>query len=247
MRVVTLVCLVALALTIAFAGAASANVDFWLTQAGSSTPITSGSTIFVNPGDPVNMSAWYTTDEYAGMLNFMLGYASTTGYGDTATPLTTPLLTTAYPEAQWSSGAAYWPTNNFASGFVTMYPSLGGGYHPTPGAIRPWGLFQGGYFAADEPRTDQRVFDFHFGSVLDYGDSVTLTIWDASTVGQIGDQDIWTTDLLNMDLITYRPGDNYTVTFAVEPEVIVPEPSALLALLTGLTGMAGFAYSRRRK
>ena len=231
----------ALITLIATAGA-SASVDLWLTQFGETTPIVDGSTIYMGAGNPVNMSLWLSTTDAAGIVSVLLGYAESATWGDSAVPLTTPLLTPVNDESTWISDSSKWPTSNFAARLTTMFPSLGGGYHPTNGAVRPWGLFQSGFFPTDDPMPDTRLFDFYFLSSMAPGDSVTLTIWDASTVGDIGYQDIWTTGLTNMDLEMYRPGYNYTVTLAVP----VPEPGSLLMLLTGVGGIAGFAFRRRK-
>lgn len=232
--------LLAVLIILVVAAGANADVNFWLTQAGDTNPIASGSTIYLNQGDSINMSLWFSSTDANSVVSALIGYAESTSWGDAAAPLTTPLIAPVNDESTWGSGSSYWPTSNFASGYFYSDPMLGGGYHTTTDAVRPWGLFQGGLFFDDVARSDTRLFDMYFLSLMNPGESVTLTIWDVGTVGQTG-IDIWTSCATDMDLAVYRPGYNYTVTIAT-----VPEPGSILMLLAGAGGLAGFAFRRRK-
>jgi len=181
-----------------------AAASFWLTS-GSTTKINSGSVVYVQPGSPVNLSAYYDSGGASAFLvNLMMGYATTSGHANDAIPDTCP-------KVSLQSAA-------FVGGLTGYPPSVGGAFLQGEGS-RPWGLFQVCEWGINVVAANRKLFDFTLSNTMSYGDGVTLTVWGADPGAFFGTETIWTTCLVNTNGTIVRPADNYSITLAAAPVV----------------------------
>ncbi len=190
--------------TLMIAGSCNAAITFWLSTYGSTLMITSGTTVSVPTNTPITMSAWYRSgSNIPGLIvNLMIGYGNTTGYGCNAVQSGQSVLSS--------------PAVTFVSGF-TPYPVLTGGAASPVAGSRPYGFFQAGEWASSLSTLKQKLSDFTLNSTLSYGQSVTLTIWGVDSAGTYGTDNIWTSCLVDSAGNVYRPSGNYYITLTGLP------------------------------
>lgn len=199
-------------------------LQFWISKAGDSTPITE---LMVAPGAVVDLSVWVQHDEVIKGLEVMLGWDRSNSSGTAATPLDNKIvlngdLNSAVTDITAAFGA---PTAKVLAG------ARGTG-------ARPWGLRIAFATLSDvDTSGGLKVFDISLKNQgLMPGESpYPVTIWDSGSGAS------YTSFVILGTGAALRPGSSYTLNL-----VPVPEPGSLMALATGVVGLAGMALRRRR-
>lgn len=200
-------------------------LQFWITKAGDTTPITE---LMVAPGESFTLSIWmqHSPEKVQG-IEVMFGYDRANTMGTSATPLdrkivldgtlddaVIPVLATLGPPIKTLEGARGTGTRPYGVRYVLMSVT-----------------------AKVDASAGVNVFDIKLKNQgLMPGDApYTLYIWDNGTGSS-------RTTLATLETgATIRPGGSYTLNL-----VPVPEPGSLMALATGVVGLAGMALRRRR-
>jgi hypothetical protein len=199
-------------------------LQFWFTKAGDTTPITE---LMVAPGEEFTISVWVQHENRVNSILVMLGYDRTRGLGANASPIDKKI-------------AGVGVNTNPPTGFTAAVQKGGARGSDT----RPYGYsilvanvqgdtsISAGYRLADVTLRNDGLMP---------GDTpYPIVIWDAGTGGT------WTTMVTEPPSTPVRPlggrvGSAYTLNL-----VPVPEPGGLMALATGIVGLAGMALRRRR-
>ncbi|MGC8783980.1 MAG: PEP-CTERM sorting domain-containing protein [Armatimonadota bacterium] len=202
-------------------------LQFWITRAGDATPITE---LLVAPGEVFTISVWAQhSPEAVKGLEVVLGYTTATTMGTGATPAAAKVL----PEPPPPSTASV--TNEFAD----LGPSAKswGGFRGT--GTRPYGLrwVVLSALGSTDLSAGKKLFDITFkNESLVPGDSPYPLVLHDNRAGSS-----WTLLATLANGQTIRPGGSYTLNL-----IPVPEPGGLMALATGVVGLAGMALRRRR-
>lgn len=208
-------------------------LQFWFTRAGDTTPITE---LMVAPGEVINLSVWVQHDTPIKGIELMVGWDTAIRRGSTGTPLDNKVVL---------NGDLDTAVTNITTAFGDPIAKLlAGARHPgepstqNNGQPRPWGLrltlatlsnvnVSGGLRIVDVSLRNQGVMP---------GDApYPVVVWDAG----VGSS--YTTVVTLADGNLLRPGGSTTLNL-----VPVPEPGGLMALATGIVGLAGMALRRRR-
>lgn len=207
------------------------SVQFYFTQAGSSTKINS---LNLNPSDTtLNLSVWYviTGGTYPNFgAEAMVGFDTATSEGAGATPLDGKFVL---------NGDENSAVSNINTNYPFAFKSLSGGQTllgADSNSVRPYGLdvalalVQGPY---DPGNTPVHMFDISLKNVgLTAGQSYNLVLWDAM-------QGVQSTSYLDGGGDILRPGGSETLNVTVGA---VPEPASIIAL-----GLGAIALVRRRR
>ena len=202
-------------------------LQFWITKAGDTTPITE---LMVAPGEVFTISVWaqHAPDLVKG-LEVVLGYSTATTMGVSASPAPAKVL----PEP---------PPPSFAS-VTNELPDLGpsgkywGGFRGS--GTRPYGLrwVLLSALGSTDLSAGKKLFDITFkNESLMPGDAPYPIILHDNGSGSS-----WTLLATLADGRNIPSSGSYTVNL-----VPVPEPGSLMALATGVVGLAGMALRRRR-
>lgn len=200
-------------------------LQFWISKAGDSTPITE---MMVAPGESFTLSVWiqHSPEKIKG-VEVMFGYDRANSMGTAATPLDgeivldgtldtaiVPGLAELGPPLKSLAGARGTGARPYGVRYVLL--SATGSADVTAGAkLFDIKLKNQGLMPGDAPYTLY---------LWDYGSGASYTMLATLETGA-----------------TIRPGGSYTLNL-----VPVPEPGSLMALATGVVGLAGMALRRRR-
>ncbi len=202
-------------------------VQFWITRAGDTTPITE---LMVAPGEVFTISVWaqHAPEQVKG-LEVVLGYTTAGAMGISASPNPAKVLPEPAPPS----------TDSVTNELPDLGPSLKawGGFRGT--GTRPYGLrwVVLSALGSTDLSAGKRLFDITFkNESLVPGDSPYPLVLHDNRAGPT-----WTLLATLENGETIRPGGSYTLTL-----VPVPEPGGLMALATGVVGLAGMALRRRR-
>lgn len=200
-------------------------LQFWISKAGENTPIHQ---LVVGPGGSFTLSVWiqHSPEKVQG-IEVMFGYDRANSMGPSATPLDHKIGLDGT-----LSDAVIQGLVDLGSPLKTLEGARGTG-------TRPYGVRYVLLSATNKVDVSAgvKVFDIKLKNLnLRPGDApYTLYIWDFGSGAS-------RTTLATLETgQTIRPGGNYTLKL-----VPVPEPGSLLALATGVAGLAGVAFRRRR-
>ncbi|GIV16520.1 MAG: hypothetical protein KatS3mg022_1955 [Armatimonadota bacterium] len=201
-------------------------LQFWFTRGGDTTPITE---LMVAPGESFTLSVWmqHSPEKVQG-IEVMFGYDRANSMGAAATPLDGKIVLDGTLDDAVIQGLA-----DLGPPLKTLEGARGTG-------TRPYGVRYIVLSATAKVDTSAgvKVFDIKLkNQALMPGDSpYPLYIWDNPGGGSSR------TTLVTLENgSTIRPGGSVTLNL-----VPVPEPGGLMALATGIVGLAGMALRRRR-
>ncbi|GBC97045.1 hypothetical protein HRbin16_02861 [bacterium HR16] len=199
-------------------------LQFWITKAGETTPITE---LTVAPGEEFQISVWVQHGNRVNSVIAMLGYDRATALGTSALPLDGKIEGVTVEVL---------PPSGF-TGAVQKGGARGTG-------PRPYGysILIANVSGDADISAGLRMANVTLKNVgLMPGDSpYPVVIWDAGLGGS------WTSLATEPPSTPVRPlggqsGEAYRLNL-----VPVPEPGGLMALATGIVGLAGMALRRRR-
>lgn len=201
-------------------------LQFWISRAGDSIPITQ---LMVAPGESFTLSVWiqHSPEKVQG-IEVMFGYDRANTMGASATPVDHKIVLDGTLDTAVVPGLS-----DLGPPLKTLEGARGTG-------LRPYGVRYVllSATAKADVSAGAKVFDITLKNQgLLPGDSpYTLYIWDNPGGGNSR------TTLVTLETgTTIRPGGSYTLEL-----VPVPEPGGLVALGTGVVGLAGMALRRRR-
>ncbi|GIV18700.1 MAG: hypothetical protein KatS3mg023_0451 [Armatimonadota bacterium] len=199
-------------------------LQFWITKAGDTTPITE---LMVAPGEEFTISVWVQHENRVNSILVMLGYDRTTGLGERALPTDNKIA---------GVGVETNPPPGFTAA-VQKGGARGSGTRPYGYSILVANVQGDASISAGHKLADVTLRN---DGLMPGGTPYPIVIWDAGTGG------IWTTVAMEPPSTPVRPlgggvGSAYTLNL-----VPVPEPGSLMALATGVVGLAGMALRRRR-
>lgn len=231
----------AIIIVLCFAQAVNAqSVNFWLTRAGDTTPINA---VNASVGSDFNLSVWCQTEGVAaGEMGVMVGFDRTSDYGVEAASMDSDI---AFVGSSYA-GAADWDI---------AWANIGGGTAKPGESIRPYGYnlalsMMSGSLDYSNPT---KLFDITLKNVgVDAGEEYWIELWNAGTGygGTTYAYDSTAGADYRDSTGVYNPaswaGQGTGWAVKVSSTDPVPEPSSVLALFSGLAGVAGITLRRRR-
>ena len=202
-------------------------LQYLISKAGETAPI---SQLIVAPGEVINLSVWIQhTGEVKG-IEVMMGWDRSNTMGVNATPLDNKIVL---------NGTVDTAVTNIYDGLgAPIFKRLAGARATTTTGPRPWGLrIVWASLTGIVPEPPVRLFDISLrNDGLMPGDpNYPIVIWD------LGSGASYTSFVILGNGQPLRPGGSTTLEL-----VPVPEPGSLMALATGVVGLAGMALRRRR-
>ena len=232
-KVFTILAICAIVMMVAL-GSVQASVSMWFTDAAGN----SINELTVAPNATFTIQAWMSTTEVSKGFSLALGYDSSISMG-TAASVRDNKLTLATgsiaADVVWGSDmASLYPTQ---TSFITAgLRALSGS---ASNSVRPYGL----YFARGSASTavlgNTLIATINLKNLMTSGSQYDMVIWNANTGSTY-------TSALNLGTTTYpRTSDILTIK-SETPQTVVPEPSSIIALMSGLVGIGGLAIRRRK-
>ncbi len=227
------------------------SVNFWFTRAGDTTPINA---INASLGSSFNLSVWcQTTDIVTNEMNILVGFDTTSGYGVEAVPSDNKIVFGASGTAQNYTGSI----TKYAgvTQWDNVWENAGGGTARTGQTVRPYGydVSFSKMSSTLDYSTPAKLFDISLKNVgVSAGADYWIELWNAGT-GYGGTTYVYdpVADADSRDGMAaiYNPaswaGNGTGWGVRVYNTAPVPEPSGMMALFTGIVGIAGIALRRR--
>ena len=237
-KILKVMCLLIVIIALATA-ANAATTNWWITKTSdvTNTPITSLEIGNIGDADATfGISVWYSIDVPATQIQsvqLFLGYGTTTVQKTNATPPADIKFTATAPVTNAS--------------FTKISALSGGAWTASTGTARPYGIqvSMGKPIGATELPNSAKMFDITFTNTgLAAGDSYAMKLYSFGSGTQFWQNYVVYKPVSTL-MYAYGTTTDFTVT-AKQNAPVVPEPSSIIALMSGLVGIGGLAIRRRK-